>query len=256
MDQAIGFVVFLLLFILIGAVLGWVAFIRVNDLRRTVSQLSDELKQLHIKAAVPIPAKTAPVQKQVSPPVETIKPTTDSPSRSTQSTATPPKPRVRPRWEAQLIENWMIWLGGISVALAGVFMVKHSIHAGFLGPKTQITLAILTGLGLHAGADWLRRRNGGSDPVFASLAGGASITLYAALLAALHIYQLIDPRWVFIALAAVSLLTMMMSLIHGPMLAMIGLVGAYVVPVLVNTGSGNMVAALIYSLIISALHYC
>ena len=54
-------------------------------------------------------------------------------------------------------------------------------------------LALLTGLGLHAAAEWLRRRTGGSDPVFAALAGGASITLYAALLAALHLYHLLDP---------------------------------------------------------------
>ena len=38
---------------------------------------------------------------------------------------------------------------------------------------------------------------------------------------------------------------------HGPLLAIIGLIGAYIVPILVNTDSGNMVAAMIYSLIIS-----
>ena len=57
--------------------------------------------------------------------------------------------------------------------------------------------------------------------------------------------------WVFIALAVVSLLTMLLSLLHGPMLAMMGLVGAYVVPILVSTGSGNIFAAMVYSLIIT-----
>ncbi|WP_438971740.1 DUF2339 domain-containing protein, partial [Methylophaga sp.] len=161
-------------------------------------------------------------------------------------------PYQRPRWQQHMIDNWMTWLGGISVGLAGIFMVKYSINMGLLGPKAQITMAILTGIALHVAADWLRRKNGGSDPVFASLAGGASITLYAALLAALHVYHLIDPRWVFGALAIVSLVTMVLALMHGPMLAMIGLVGAYVVPLLVNTGSGNIFAAMIYSLIISS----
>ena len=123
---------------------------------------------------------------------------------------------------------------------------------GLLGPKTQISLAILTGIILHVVAEWLRRRKGSSDPVFASLAGGASITLYAALLAALHVHHIITPGWAFVFLAIVSLITMGLSLLQGPMLAMLGLVGAYVVPILVSTNSGNMIAALIYSLIITA----
>jgi uncharacterized membrane protein len=118
--------------------------------------------------------------------------------------------------------------------------------------SARIALGIITGLGLHVVAEWLRRRTGGSDPVYAALAGGASITLYAALLAALHLYHLLDPRVVFVLLALVSLLTMALSLRHGPELAAIGLVGAYVVPVLVSSGSSNVVAAMIYALIISA----
>jgi len=160
--------------------------------------------------------------------------------------------RGRPVWLDSLIDNWMIWLGGISVALAGIFMVKYGIDTGLLGPGARIIAALLTGTGLHVAAEWLRRRTGGSDPVFASLAGGASITLYGALLAALHLYQLLDPRWTFLLLAAVSLATMALSLLHGPLLAIIGLIGAYVVPILVSNNSGNIVGAMVYSLIISS----
>lgn len=205
-------------------------------------------------------ASETPASETPAPP----KPRVQAPSTTTGATAArhssqqpqrPSSQQLAPQpgsqWLSALIDNWMIWLGGISVALAGIFMVKYSINMGLLGPKTQISLAIITGLLLHAVADWLRRRNGGSDPVFASLAGGASITLYAALLAALHIYHLISPGWAFVLLAIVSLSTMGLSLLHGPMLAMIGLVGAYVVPILVSTNSGNMIAALTYSLIIS-----
>ena len=92
----------------------------------------------------------------------------------------------------------------------------------------------------------------GADPVFAALAGGASITLYAALLASIHVYSLIEPGTAFILLAVVALSTMFLSLHHGPILALIGLVGGYAVPVLVNTGSGNIEGAMIYSLVISA----
>ena len=238
-----------------GAVLGWVAFFRAGRLRKQLNQLQRELNRLqqqteqsapHITAAkkqaktdTPYIAPTAAGDKQPQQPQPII-------SRPVTTAANEP-----PRWQTLLADNWMIWLGGICVALAGIFMVKYSMEVGLLGPGARISLAIFTGIGLHAAAEWLRRRNGGNDPVFAALAGGASITLYAALLAALHLYHLLDPRLVFALLAIVSLMTMALSLLHGPLLAIIGLIGAYIVPILVNTGSSNLVAAMIYSLIIS-----
>ena len=99
----------------------------------------------------------------------------------------------------QLREFWMIWLGGLCVALAGIFLVRYSIEAGLLGPTARIILAVITGIGLQVLAEWLRR-NLAPHPSFAALAGGASITLYAAFLAALDLYQLISPLIAFVAM--------------------------------------------------------
>ena len=255
MDAEILLLTVISLGLVIGAGLGWPAFIRSGKLLRQLNKMQQQLDRLQQQAGQP----AAPVITTEKPiPTDTPSGTTTPDQRkqpqrppSQTNTATITTARQRPRWQTLLLDNWMIWLGGISVALAGIFMVKYSMEVGLLGPRARITLAVCTGLGLHAAAEWLRRRNGGSDPVFAALAGGASITLYAALLAALHLYQLLDPRLVFTLLAAVSLMTMSMSLLHGPLLAIIGLIGAYVVPILVNTGSSNMVTAMIYSLIIS-----
>jgi uncharacterized membrane protein len=258
MDGEISFLILFVLFVIAGAVLGWVAFFREKALRQRVSELAEKLSLIEsgqVPAAPDTAADDAKADSGWDEPVPAAK---ESVSEIKSNWANlepenhaPVSSAEPPRWQQHLIDNWMTWLGGISVGLAGIFMVKYSINMGLLGPKAQITMAMLTGIGLHIAADWLRRRQGSSDPVFASLAGGASITLYAALLAALHVYKLIDPLWVFVALAIVSLMTMVLALLHGPMLAMIGLVGAYVVPILVSTGSGNIFAAMIYSLIIS-----
>ena len=255
MDAEILLLTVISLGLVIGTGLGWPAFIRSGKLLRQLNKMQQQLDRLQQQAGQPA-AAVITTEKPI--PTDTPSGTTTPDQRkqpqrpSSQTTsATITTARQRPRWQTLLLDNWMIWLGGISVALAGIFMVKYSMEVGLLGPRARITLAVCTGLGLHAAAEWLRRRNAGSDPVFAALAGGASITLYAALLAALHLYQLLDPRLVFTLLAAVSLMTMSMSLLHGPLLAIIGLIGAYVVPILVNTGSSNMVTAMIYSLIIS-----
>jgi uncharacterized membrane protein len=111
---------------------------------------------------------------------------------------------------------------------------------------------VVAGCGLHLTAEWLRRKAGEAHPAFAALAGGASIVLYAAILASLHLYAFLSPGVAFSLLALVSLLTMLLALYHGPMLAIIGILGAYVVPLLVSSGSGSIVGAMVYSLIISA----
>ena len=147
---------------------------------------------------------------------------------------------------------WMIWLGGFCVALAGVFLVRYSIEMGLLGPAARVTLGSLLGLSLNAAAEWLRRRTGELHPAFAALAGGGSITLFATVLAALHLYAFINAGLAFLLLAAIALGTMCLAYIHGPALAAIGILGAYIVPLLVSSADGDTLFALGYSLVISA----
>ncbi len=147
-------------------------------------------------------------------------------------------------------ENWMVWLGGLCIALAGIFLVKYSMDQGLLGPKARIAMGLITGLLLHGAAEWLRRTKGSHDS-FAALAGGASITLFATFLAAFHLYELVPPGLVFVVLFIIAMVTMVLALIHGPVLAGIGILGAYIVPILVNTGSNNVMGAMIYSMIVT-----
>ncbi len=146
--------------------------------------------------------------------------------------------------------HWMIWVGGASIGFAGIFLVKYSVDNNLLGPQARILLALLVGVLFHIGAYKLHRLKGPHD-AFAALAGGASLILYSALLAALHLYQLLSPTWVFGLLFAVSLATMLLALMYGPVLAAIGILGAYLIPIFVSTGSNNLVGALMYSFIVT-----
>ncbi|EHQ52056.1 hypothetical protein ECTPHS_05145 [Ectothiorhodospira sp. PHS-1] len=242
----LSFVLFL--GVIIGTVLGWVSFFHVRALRQRVFRLEQALTARPSTVPIPLPEPDQATETPTPDPQPvTAMPSSAPPSDTSWSADGAPG---RPAWLAHLSRHWMIWLGGLCVALAGVFMVKYSIDAGLLGPWGRVMMGLVTGIGLHVLAEWLRRKNG-PDPSIAALAGGASITLYAALLAALHLYGLMDPRLIFVLLALVSLFTMMQSLLHGPALAAMGLVGAYGVPLLVSEESGNILSALLYALIIS-----
>jgi len=252
----------------VGSLLGFLAFrqrdrhaSRVEALSREVATLRQELAALKSGNAfgefAQATADLAPEQAPAAAPVypaqaeSQVVPEENPP----QATPTPPPQPRQLSLETRLINalkaNWMVWLGGLSVSLAGIFMVSHSISAGLIGPVQQFALALLSGLALHAGAEYLRRRHTGTDQVFAALAGGGSITLYAALLAGVRHYELIGPVTGLILLAVVSLATMALALVHGPLLAVMGLFGAYVVPLLVGGEGGSVLFVLSYSFLIT-----
>jgi len=162
-----------------------------------------------------------------------------------------PTTTAPPAFIVSFKQNWMTWLGGFCIALAGIMLARYAIQKGIFGPTARVISGIVTGLALHLSAEWLRRRTKENHLVFAMLAAGGSITLFATLLASLHLYQMISPMVVFIILAIVATATMWLALIYGPALAAMGMLGAYVVPILVSTGSGQILGAMLYSLLIS-----
>jgi uncharacterized membrane protein len=203
-----------------------------------VPSSSQEAISTPISTPIPKPASISPKSKQTAPVIKA-------------HTPVPHEPDWFERITANIQSNWMVWLGGISVGLAGIFMVSHSVRTGLIGPNAQVILALITGVALHSGAEILRRRNQGTHQVFAALAGGGSITLYAALLTGIHYYQIISPLFAFTALAAVAFATMALSLIHGPVLAILGLTSAYAVPLLTGSDGGSITIVLSYTLIVT-----
>lgn len=271
------------LFLLLGSILGIRAWLNTHQLRQEIQHLHNRLARYENQgdgqtAARPQQAESPPQSAETTPlpepedsaepdipaeaappapqPVTTWGPTANtSTSPDTRPTSedsakpvvdtTPAQPGFIDRLQASIREHWMTWLGGLCVGLAGVFMVRYSIEQGLLGPEARVILSLLVGAGLHVLAEWLRRRQGQNN-VFAALAGGASIILYSALFAAFKLLPGIAPGLLFLAMALVSFATLVLALRHGPILAALGMLGGYLVPILVNTGSGNIELALVY----------
>ncbi|UTA46633.1 DUF2339 domain-containing protein [Simiduia sp. 21SJ11W-1] len=278
----------LILAVIIGAILGFSAFMQVRQLREDLTALRRDLGSGKWAANAEAPAESTPkppgppaspdVSRVIQPSPKSYASSTPEPTSAVSAkaegahetdefsleldldtepsppsdTPRPPQPLLTgPDFWARLQQQWMVWLGGLCVGLAGVFLAKYSIEQGLLGPGARIAGGIVTGIALHLGALWLRAKQG-AHPSFAALAGGGSITLFAAFLAALHLYQMFSPLTIFACLALVAVATLWLALLHGPVLAAIGMLGAYSVPLLVSTGSGNILAAMAYALIISA----
>ncbi|MGF1695278.1 DUF2339 domain-containing protein [Vibrio lamellibrachiae] len=131
-------------------------------------------------------------------------------------------------------DNGLYWLGGVILAFGGLFLAKYTLESGLLSPVARVLLGFTTGIGLIIAAEYLTQKkerfNIQGDYISAALVSGGVITCYAMTLVASHYYQLISPTFAFITLAIIALTATAMTLRYGPIVAVIGILGAYSVP--------------------------
>jgi uncharacterized membrane protein len=161
--------------------------------------------------------------------------------------------------ERALGARWSVILGGIAVALGAVFLVRYSIEAGLLGPKARIGAGAAFSVALFAAGEWLRRRDRklaiaalGDADIPGILTGAGAIGAFATVYSAHALYGFIGPGIAFVALTAVGIASLLLSAVHGPKLAALGVVGAYGAPALVSSQSPEPLALAAHVLVVTA----
>ena len=86
----------------------------------------------------------------------------------------------------------------------------------------------------------------------AILTAAGTTVAYATVYAAYGLYGFLSPPIAFVLLGAVALATLAAALLHGPALAGLGLVGAYVTPLLVASATPNYWALYLYLAVVTA----
>lgn len=204
----------------------------------------------------PAPATAEPQSQPVAsePPPPMAEPPADAPALSLP--APPPSPRSL---EERFGTQWVVWVGGLALALGGIFLVRYSIEQGLLGPGVRIFLGALLATALIAAGEWTRRQEivsgiAGvpSQHIPSILTAAGTVTAYATVYAAYALYDFLSPASAFVLLGIVALATLASALLHGPALAGLGLVGAFVTPALVSTDTPNYWALYIYLAVVSA----
>jgi uncharacterized membrane protein len=171
----------------------------------------------------------------------------------------PPLPQAAPGFEERIGTRWVVWVGGLTLALGGFFMVRYSIDAGLLGPGVRTLLGGLFALALLAAGEWTRRKESISAiealpianiPAILTAAGTA--VAFATVYAAYALYDFLVPATAFILLGMVALGTLAAALLHGPALAGLGVAAAFVTPVLVSSEKPDFWALYVYLAIVTA----
>ena len=246
-----AFFVVLALLVLAFPIIAIVALVKSVGLGEQLRRVETRLAALERARVAPAPA----VSEQQAP-VETPAPPTPSPISEPMAAPIAPEPAAPSEpepaiaasapapgaaaapgmsFEERLGTQWAVWVGGLALALGGIFLVRYSIEQGLLGPPVRIALGALLAAALIAAGEWARRTerlaglSGLPTAHIPSILTAAGTTVaYADVYAAHALYGFLAPGSAFILLGLVALATLAAALLHGPALAGLGLVGAYV----------------------------
>ncbi|MFP4156885.1 MAG: DUF2339 domain-containing protein [Opitutales bacterium] len=141
-----------------------------------------------------------------------------------------------------------IWVGSIALLMAGFYMIKYSIDEGLLTPAVRIWLttgfgALLCLAGFVIGVKSMQPAN---QRIGQALSGAGVACLYFAAYAAVHLYGFLTPGQGFAAMLSVTVLAVALSLKNGAPVALMGLVGGFLTPWLMSTGSNDTVMLFSY----------
>jgi uncharacterized membrane protein len=170
-----------------------------------------------------------------------------------------PQPVATPSFEERVGTRWVVWVGGLTLALGGFFMVRYSIEAGLIGPGVRVLLGGAFALALLVAGEWTRRKESVSTiealpianiPAILTAAGTA--VAFATVYAAYALYGFLAPATAFVLLGLVALGTLAAALLHGPALAGLGVVAAFATPILVSSDKPDFWALYIYLAIVTA----
>lgn len=133
------------------------------------------------------------------------------------------------------------WLGGIALFFGVIFFVKYAFENEWISKPVRVALGFVTGCGLLVGGLALHRK--GTYQVLAqALCATAVLILYGVTYAARAYYHL-APFGTFQTFALMALITVAAFLIavrlNALVVAVLGMLGGFLTPVLVNTGKDN-----------------
>jgi uncharacterized membrane protein len=197
--------------------------------RELLEQLLERLGQLERRVSsiesrfglVP----NVPASPTAAPPPPSL-PSTPSPL------ALPPPPPVS--LETRVGLGWMNRIGALTLVLGAAFFFKYAVDNDWIGPVVRVLIGLAAGLAGVAAGMVLRRRGHGTYAQ--GVAGAGAAVLYLTVYAAHTLYSLFGVGAAFALMTLVTAGAGYLSVRHqGFPLAALGMIGAYLTPVLLDT---------------------
>jgi len=166
-----------------------------------------------------------------------------------QKPVVPKKPKQPSDLEKIIGESWINKIGILILVIGVAIGAKYSIENNLISPLTRIILGYLSGITLLGFGIKLKAK---FESYSAVLVSGAMAIFYFITFFAYNFYGLIPQILAFVLMVIFTVFTVFAALKYNrSVIAHIGLVGAYAVPFLLSSDSGNAAILFAYIAIIN-----
>lgn len=209
---------------------------RIKELEQRIAHLEDAVWRAAAPPPVAVP-KPAPVEESTPTPPAIVAAPTPAPIAAPRFAALAPPPSSE---HLELVIGRR-WIGLVAIALivvAVAFFLKYAFENRWIGELGRVTLGVVAGLTLV----WAGYKRHGLRWRYLSevLTGGGIVILYLSVYGAFAYYHLVDQRTAFIFLAILVAEAHLLAMRYrAPSIAVLALVGGFLVPLLLSTGRDN-----------------
>ena len=207
---------------------------------------------LPISAPVPEPV-TAQLATTDWRPRREPEPEVVTPSRP-EPVSAPSQPAVPAiNWEQFMGVKGFAWMGGFALFLGVAFFIKYSFDNNLVPPALRMAIGFLTGLGLLAGGVRMARKQ--AQPLAQTLCATGIVILYAVTFACRSIYhfEFFGPIPTFLLMVLITVTAFLVAVRRDArVVAILGMLGGFLTPVLLSTGEDNPLGLFGYLAILDA----
>ncbi len=169
----------------------------------------------------------------------------------------PPGPVAEPvrlpafDWEQFMGVKLFAWIGGFVLFLGLVFFLKLAFEKQWISPEVQVAFEYVLGAGLLVAGIWLHRRQ--YAVTGQTLCATAVLALYAVTFASHSYYRLLGIAPCFAVMVLVTAAAFLLAVrLDAQVVAILGLLGGFLTPVLLSTGRDNAVGLFSYIALLDA----
>ena len=191
----------------------------------------------------------APVSLPVAPPLAPPPVRMPAPVPAMEPPPLKPAPAYQPpargpviNWEQFMGAKLFAWLGGLALFLGVAFFVKYSFEHALIPPEVRVALGFLLGVGLVVGGLWIPRERYAITAQ--TLVGAGIVSLYAVTFACNSIYHFafFGTGATFLLMTLITAAAFIVAVrLEAQVVAILGLLGGFLTPVLLATGQDNPV---------------
>src|SRR5581483_689020 len=153
--------------------------------------------------------------------------------------------------ELQIGQKWLL-IAGVVVVLFGIgYFLKYAFDQNWVGPWGRVAIAYAGAFTFLGVGEWARSRK--YDVFGLYLIGGSIATFYLATYSAFQMYHLLDQTLALLLMVLVTVYAGILSLRYDSLgLALLGLVGGFLSPVVLDIPEQNYIVLLGYATILNA----